>query len=206
MMTRAVLGRAGMILGATMYLTLAYTWMAGARQIADSAVRVMGLAFGAYCLLNVGHLIAATAPRLSSPTRFQFLVASMMPIPFFTLLGGGDTRMLTAAGPWIGTAGAAGMIVALHFLGARWSIVPGFRQIVRGGPYRWVRHPLYSCYPVAMAGFLLTFFSTVNAVVVAACVASLGVVVWAEELTLAPVPEYAAYRRDVPHRFVPGIF
>ena len=63
---------------------------------------------------------------------------------------------LAAAGVVISAFGLAMSIVAILWLGRSLGIVVSVREIVLGGPYRWVRHPIYLGYLVIMFGMFLT--------------------------------------------------
>ena len=51
------------------------------------------------------------------------------------------------------------MIVVIFHLGRSFSIVPQARTLVRTGPYKFVRNPLYLAEEVALLGTLLQFYS-----------------------------------------------
>ncbi len=66
---------------------------------------------------------------------------------------------------WLGWAGvtitAAGFAISIwarSCLGDNWSSAPGVKvehQLIRSGPYRWVRHPIYTGLILALAGTAL---------------------------------------------------
>jgi protein-S-isoprenylcysteine O-methyltransferase Ste14 len=78
------------------------------------------------------------------------------------------------------------------------------RGVKRGGPYRFVRHPMYLGYMIIQAGFLLGYF----------CLPLLGLylVLWTvqilrireEEKVLLQDAAYRDFASDVPRRLVPG--
>jgi protein-S-isoprenylcysteine O-methyltransferase Ste14 len=51
------------------------------------------------------------------------------------------------------------MVVVIFHLGRSFSVVPQARGLVRGGPYSFVRHPLYLAEEIALLGILLQFYS-----------------------------------------------
>ena len=79
-------------------------------------------------------------------------------------------------------------------------------QLVRGGPYRWIRHPMYTCVALcAVAGA----WAAGSAMAWSATVALAGVLLVKadlEERSMASQhPEYAAYRART-RRFLPWLF
>jgi protein-S-isoprenylcysteine O-methyltransferase Ste14 len=105
--------------------------------------------------------VESTASRLSHvlPLAFAFWLIWARSVPAGFL----GSRLLPADSPPLHDAGvallAAGLgfaIWARHWLGANWSGIVTLKQdhqLVRGGPYRWVRHPIYT-------GLLLGFLGT----------------------------------------------
>jgi protein-S-isoprenylcysteine O-methyltransferase Ste14 len=95
---------------------------------------------------------------------------------------------------------------SLAVLGRCFGIFPEVRGLIRRGPYRWVRHPVYLGEIVAAAGILVVRPHALTAILVAVFV---GLQCWRsvfEEsaLTAAFPVEYPAYRATVP-RLVPGL-
>ncbi|MDO8690779.1 MAG: isoprenylcysteine carboxylmethyltransferase family protein [Dehalococcoidia bacterium] len=85
---------------------------------------------------------------------------------------------------------------AVWHLGPAFSIVPEVRTLVRSGPYRWIRHPLY------LAGFLIGLGLLAATLSPAAIGLFLGFagcqalrMGYEEEILAAKLPEYREYRR-----------
>ncbi|HVC51632.1 MAG TPA: isoprenylcysteine carboxylmethyltransferase family protein [Stellaceae bacterium] len=126
------------------------------------------------------------------------------------------TRHLYPPGPTLPLAGAALVAAGLAFaiwarvhLGRNWSskvVVKEDHSLVRDGPYRWVRHPIYT-------GMLLALFGTALAIgewrgFLALACAAIGVLfrVCAEEARMGETfPQYAQYRRRT-SALIPGIY
>jgi len=75
--------------------------------------------------------------------------------PFLLLLNVGPTvgsEQLTAASIVVITAGLGFSVYSLTYLGRSFGVVPRARELVRTGPYRHVRHPLYLGEFVSFAG------------------------------------------------------
>jgi protein-S-isoprenylcysteine O-methyltransferase Ste14 len=95
------------------------------------------------------------------------------------------------------------IITVLH-LGTAFSLVPQARSVVRSGPYRCLRHPLYLAEEIAIVGALLQFLSPITVVIF---LIHIGVqlcrIVYEERLLRLTFPEYASYamtsRRLIPY-------
>lgn len=103
-------------------------------------------------------------------------------------------------------AGLIFMLITLFHLGRSFSIVPQARQIVRTGPYRWVRHPLYLAEAIATFGSVLQFLSIASIAIFAVQLAFQCVRILYEEQVLADtLPDYTGYSAEkwrlVPHLF-----
>jgi protein-S-isoprenylcysteine O-methyltransferase Ste14 len=78
------------------------------------------------------------------------------------------------------------------------SIVPQARVLVRSGPYRLARHPVYLSYALAYLGLWLANLSwALAAVLTIWLTATLLRIHFEEQILLATFPEYAEYRRCV---------
>jgi len=109
-----------------------------------------------------------TARREGVSSRLSYIVLTFA--GFWTMFSGDVPQdwlriRLFAANPfteWLGVAitaaGLAFAIWARFYLGSNWSgtvTVKVGHELVRTGPYRWVRHPIYSGMILAMAGTAL---------------------------------------------------
>lgn len=102
-------------------------------------------------------------------------------------------------------AGMVGSILALLTLGRCFGILPEARGLVTSGPYRYVRHPLYTAEAVTSLGLLLAVVSPFSVAVYGAFIALQALRTrYEEEVLLAVFPEYAAYRQST-WRFLPGL-
>jgi protein-S-isoprenylcysteine O-methyltransferase Ste14/uncharacterized membrane protein (UPF0127 family) len=103
---------------------------------------------------------------------------------------------------------AAGCILAIGAsgsLGRSIGLVAANRGIKRDGLYRWMRHPLYTGYAIGNVGYLASFPSTRNLLLVAIAITAYYVRAVVEEKFLTQDPVYREYVRRVPWRFVPYI-
>jgi protein-S-isoprenylcysteine O-methyltransferase Ste14 len=112
----------------------------------------------------------------------------------------GGLEPLYAALQLFGALFAGAAVIAL---GRSFGIVAANRGIRTGGPYRLVRHPVYSGYMLTETGYLLENPSVRNAVLFVVVMALQAVRIREEERTLAHDPAYQAYCRTVRNRVLP---
>lgn len=91
-------------------------------------------------------------------------------------------------------------------LGRSFGCVPAHRGLKLGGPYRYVRHPMYLGYVLTHVAFLLMNPTPLNVALYLSCDALLIPRILAEERHLGADPAYLGYRADVPWRLLPGVF
>jgi protein-S-isoprenylcysteine O-methyltransferase Ste14 len=97
-------------------------------------------------------------------------------------------------------------VVSLLALGSSFGVLPALRGIVRRGPYRMVRHPVYLAELIMVlacglaARRLLGLWPVALALVLA--VVRIGI----EERLLVQSQGYDAYQRQVPWRLIPGLW
>ena len=129
-------------------------------------------------------IVGTAAPLLARPGGLELLPT------FFTaaLMIGGATLAMSAK----------------LFLNRSFGLVAANRGIKRGGPYRFVRHPMYLGYMVAHAGFLLSSFSWALAGTYLATWTALILRIIEEEKILLKDPAYQDFARAVPRRLLPG--
>lgn len=113
---------------------------------------------------------------------------------------------VTVAGGVVLLVGLAGSAVALHGLGDALTPVPEPRPdaaLVTTGPYRWVRHPVYTGVLTTAVGWALLFPSWWTCLATGALVGWLSAKSRYEESLLRETyPDYAAYAARTP-RFLP---
>jgi protein-S-isoprenylcysteine O-methyltransferase Ste14 len=155
------------------------------------------------CYLRRGPAIATSR----SVTAHAAAVAATCS-PFVSPLLQGSLPGLSqqAASDVLLVAGTAWALWSLRFLGRNLSVIAQARDVVDRGPYRWVRHPLYTGELVAGLGL------AVSADSIAAISVWLGVcglqayrAVREEQILLRALPGYSEYRRRT-SALVPGLF
>jgi protein-S-isoprenylcysteine O-methyltransferase Ste14 len=111
-----------------------------------------------------------------------------------------------AAGLVLVTLAAALSLVSLLTMGRRFGVRPALRGLVRSGPYRFVRHPMYLSYIIADIGYNLQEWNFVTLLLVLVGWMSLVYRIHAEERVLSQHAEWPAYAILVRYRLFPGIW
>lgn len=116
-----------------------------------------------------------------------------------TTLGRGASPVATI----IQCIGIAGWAVSLVALGRSLGIAPADRGLVRHGPYRWIRHPLYAFEGLFFLGWLVNVHTISAAIIVAVWAAlQIGRIIREERI----LGGYDEYRRQVRWRLVPFVW
>jgi protein-S-isoprenylcysteine O-methyltransferase Ste14 len=128
--------------------------------------------YGVWLLLTIFWLLSArnvkaivrrqdALPRLLN-TALLYGAAALLAVPYIPLPGlmanvlpASHWRLWCSLGAELTTLGALLMVRARIYLGRNWSAVAAVKadhELVTGGPYRWVRHPIYSGLALAFIG------------------------------------------------------
>lgn len=105
---------------------------------------------------------------------------------------------------WLG--GTLLQVVSKLALGRSFGCVPAHRGLKRGGPYHFIRHPMYAGYLLSHVAFLLLNPTAWNLAIYVLCDAVQVPRILAEEHLLERDPAYRAYCAEVPWRVLPGVF
>jgi protein-S-isoprenylcysteine O-methyltransferase Ste14 len=103
----------------------------------------------------------------------------------------------------------AGMLMQISAKASLWrsyGIVPANRGVKTGGPYGFVRHPMYAGYTLTHIGFLLGFPSLQNLLLYLTTFFIEVARLLREELILNHDPVYRDYSARVRYRLIPGLF
>jgi len=102
---------------------------------------------------------------------------------------------------------AAGLsLVTLLTLGKLFGVRPAVRGLATGGPYRFVRHPMYLSYILADIGYNLEEWNFVTLLLVLVGWAALIYRIYAEERVLSQHSGWQSYAASVRSRLFPGLW
>jgi len=168
--------------------------------------RPIGLGATALELLVACLFVFRRSPWLVSKSRVAWIAAT---IGTFGMVAGRPAFAPVADLEWLYSgmqiAGAVVSAAAVIALGRSFGIVAANRGIQTRGPYRWVRHPLYSGYVLTEIGYLLENPSLRNCCLFAVVMSFQAVRIVEEERTLSEDPAYRRYCEQVGSRIVPSI-
>ncbi len=148
----------------------------------------------------------AKSTSRSSVTNFIAIVATFIPftLPFLSGPALNSLEILHVANVII-IIGIVLSIYALGSLGKSFSIIPQARRLIKTGPYRVVRHPLYVGELIGVFGLALEGLTTLKIAIFLLLVVLQVYRALQEEKLLADVfPEYKEYSSKTA-RFIPGI-
>ena len=157
-------------------------------------------------LMGVLSLVRVPARSVMVNPRSLLTTAAMMTIPAMMRPGSSTTGVIVYLAISIEVVGIAFTQISRIYLGRRFGLLPANRGIVAGGPFRLVRHPIYSGWLVLTIGFLMAYPTLWNIGVI---LLSLPFLVWRmdlEEEHLTKDPEYRKYLAKTPYRLIPGIY
>ena len=97
-------------------------------------------------------------------------------------------------------------LASLLTLGKRFGLIPALRGLMTGGPYRFIRHPMYLAYVLADIGYSLQEWNVGTALMVMAGWASLLFRIRAEEQILSHDAGWSSYAALVRYRLIPGVW
>jgi protein-S-isoprenylcysteine O-methyltransferase Ste14 len=164
---------------------------------------------GLLLLASESLVVVLTIARRPAITVDRSAVAAVMTVVSLAgpaLLRATDGQVsdqLTAAVSGIGL-----LIVVLGkmTLGRSFGVVPANRGVVVGGPYSFVRHPIYAGYLITHASFLVAHPAPWNLSVILIADVALIVRALMEERVLSADAAYQQYCRRVGWHLVPGVF
>ena len=156
-----------------------------------------------WCYLRRGPARATTS---SVTARAAAVVATWAPFVIPWLHGAPPGPVWQGLSDVLLLAGTAWAVWSLRSLGRNLSVIAQVRDVADGGPYRWVRHPLYAGEIVSTLGLAIAAHSlAAMAVWLGICVLQAYRAVREEQLLLAVLPGYGAYRIRTA-ALLPGIF
>lgn len=206
--TRPDLGQILMIPAAAVMLLLGLMALAG--RGGASPLRWVGtlLAVAFYSLVIWCYLRRgpARATTRSITARAAAVVATWAPFVIPWLHGAPLGAVSQGVSDVLLLAGTAWAVWSLRSLGRNLSVIAQVRDVADGGPYRWIRHPLYAGEIVSTLGLAIAAHSLAAITVwLGICALQAYRAVREEQLLLAVLPGYGAYRIRTA-ALLPGIF
>jgi protein-S-isoprenylcysteine O-methyltransferase Ste14 len=151
----------------------------------------------AFAFFTVGR--AAPKRPARNPVAFIACAMAMAPVIAFTDPGTSVPNGVVLIGDLVAVAFCVWLLVSVLFLGRCFGVLPEARGLVRRGPYRFVRHPVYLGELGAWAGLAIAAPSLANGGALAGLIVAQLVRMRLEERALAEAfPEYAAYASRTP--------
>ncbi len=202
--------RASVILDAAERLLLLalYAWLV-ARLVASMSEG--GRLFNGLLLVSEGLVIVCLLLRRPTeavsrePAHWLLAIASTCgPLVVSPSLGQPLVAPATAAFLWL--CGTFLQVSAKIALGRSFGCVPAHRGLKRGGPYHFIRHPMYAGYLLSHVAFLLMNPTAWNLAIYAVCDGMQVPRIRFEEQLLGRDPAYREYCDEVPWRVIPGVF
>lgn len=157
--------------------------------------------------LNVLFLTLARPPRdVDRRIHVVAITVAVTVYAAFVRLEGGEALLPRAPLLAMLFAGLLFEIAAKLALGRSFGLVPANRGLVRRGPYRLVRHPIYAGYLVLQASFVLSRWTPYNAAIYALLIVLVVVRIVLEERVLSRDPGWTEYATRTRYRLVPLVW
>lgn len=157
-------------------------------------------------LMGILSLVRVPARSAMVNLRSLLTTGAMMTIPAMMRPGSSSTGLVAAIAITIELIGIAFTQASRVYLGRRFGLLPANRGVVAGGPFRIVRHPIYSGWLVLTIGYLMAYPTRWNIGII---LLSLPFLIWRmdlEEEHLNEDPEYRDYCGKTRYRLIPGIY
>ena len=163
------------------------------------------LANGASLVLIMYAFALRRTPKDVDRSFWPWLVAMGGDFVPFAVDLSGENRWAGPAPFLIQCCGLALSFWAVWNIREAIGIVPANRGIKVGGPYRFIRHPMYTAVVVSHIGLLMVFPNPINFVMLIVVTGFKAKMVLNEERLLMKDPEYQEYAGRVRWRAIPGV-
>ena len=174
----------------------------GALRLAGSVLVIIFYGVVIWCYLRRGPAVATSG---SVTAHVAALVATWLPFLLPFVRGAPPGRAGQVVSDVLLVAGLAWSVWSLRALGRNVSVLAQARDVASTGPYRWVRHPLYTGELVSSLGVVIAMNSLAAAVCwVALCALQVYRAMREEQVLAETLPAYRAYRGRTA-ALVPGI-
>lgn len=156
--------------------------------------------------LLVGVFLTRRRTDTTSTRPWDWFVATIggwLPLAMRPHESGGSLEVF---GTGLQVVGLTCVIVSFATLGKSFGIVAANRGLKVGGPYRFVRHPIYMSHSITLIGFTIANLWWYNGALLVAVTIFQVLRIHAEERVLEATSPYEAYRRTVRWRLIPGLY
>jgi protein-S-isoprenylcysteine O-methyltransferase Ste14 len=175
-------------------------WLAASKNI-DAALLVISESLGVFLILTRRFAKMVSQHPLDWGLSFIAVNAPLLAVP-----AAASTFIPSQIATALMFAGMVIQISAKATLWRSYGLIPANRGIKTGGPYRFVRHPIYVGYTLTHVGFLLGFPSLQNFFLYLITFLIEVARLFREELILNQDPVYRKYAARVRYRLLPGAF
>jgi protein-S-isoprenylcysteine O-methyltransferase Ste14 len=181
------------------------------REIGDgdllgaAALATNGLVLGLMAVFFLAQR-PVVGDRATLPQTVVAIVGGWTVLPLSLLPLTATSGPVLAVSALLNTVASVGICYALTRLGRSFSVLPEARKLVTEGPYRWVRHPIYTMHILTMVGIALPRSSALAALLLTLGVT--GEILRArleERALLRAFPAYADYQART-KRFLPWVY
>jgi protein-S-isoprenylcysteine O-methyltransferase Ste14 len=156
-------------------------------------------------LMGLLSLVRVPPKTVSVNARTIAATAGMMLLPTFLEPSRISTGAIYNIGVAIEVAGVVVTQIARITLGRRFGLLPANRGIVSSGPFRLVRHPIYSGWLILTVGYVIIYASWQNILITLSVIPFMIWRISQEETHLSADPGYREYMQEVPYRVLPFI-
>lgn len=157
--------------------------------------------------LLTGMFLTRRRSTATSTRRMDWTFAAIGGwLPLIVQPHGSGTGMAAFTGLGLQGVGLTITCIAFVCLGRSFGIVAANRGLKSGGPYRFIRHPIYLGHALTITGFVIANFSVFNlSIFVIEGVCQLARI-HAEERLLVATSNYTGYSQGVRWRLIPGLY
>ncbi len=200
------LGASYRLAAANLFLSLlffSYLWSNRSyfeSQLASDVFLVGAVPMGIFSLLRTPPI--ETQPSLASIIAYL----GMLALPLMMKFDAKAPAPLYSLGAALELLGVVLSQSARIWMGRAFGILPANRGIVTQGPFRWVRHPVYSGWLILTTGRVLLSFRLINVLL---ALATVPFVIWRialEERLLQNDPAYQSYQAQVRFKLFPYLY
>ncbi len=167
---------------------------------------VTNLFFAAEQGLLVGIFLTRRRTDTTSPRPWDWFVATVGGWLALAMRPHESGGILGAYGTVLQVLGLCAVIAGFATIGKSFGVVAANRGLKVGGPYRFVRHPIYMAHSITLVGFTVANLWWYNVLILVVVTAFQMLRIQAEERVLAATCDYDSYRARVRWRLLPGVY